>query len=104
MSNCTKIRPVEGALIHVEKVTDGCTNRLTDGQTLFLEYVKAPNILRYSIVFMKIYHYEYGKELLGSIKCGEFLDYLRRLVSFLRGTLLHGVSKKVSKYIINFTV
>jgi hypothetical protein len=28
----------------------------------------------------------------GSIKCGEFLGLLRKLVSFSRRTLLHGVS------------
>jgi hypothetical protein len=36
---------------------------------------------------------EYGKESSGSIKCGEFLGELRRMVSLSRGTLLHGVSK-----------
>jgi hypothetical protein len=36
---------------------------------------------------------EYGKELSGSIKCGEFLDWLQRLVSFSSRTLLYGVSK-----------
>jgi hypothetical protein len=35
---------------------------------------------------------EYGKEPSGSIKCGEFLGYLRQLASFSRRTLLHGVS------------
>jgi hypothetical protein len=35
----------------------------------------------------------YGKEPSGSIKCGEFLGYIRKLVSFSRSTLLHGVSK-----------
>jgi hypothetical protein len=34
---------------------------------------------------------ECGNEPSGSIKCGEFLDYLRP-VSFSRRTLLHGVS------------
>jgi hypothetical protein len=34
---------------------------------------------------------EYGNELSGSIKCGEFLDFAAELVSFLRRTLLHGV-------------
>jgi hypothetical protein len=37
--------------------------------------------------------YLYGKELSGSIKCGEFLDWLQRLVIFSRRTVLHGVSK-----------
>ena len=38
----------------------------------------------------------------GFHKCGEFLDYLQSLlVSFSRGTVLHGVSKKVSKYAIH---
>jgi len=29
-----KIRPVESALTYVEKLTEGCTNRLTEGQAL----------------------------------------------------------------------
>jgi hypothetical protein len=36
---------------------------------------------------------EYGNEPSGSMKCGEFLGYLLRLVGFSRGTVLHGVSK-----------
>jgi hypothetical protein len=36
---------------------------------------------------------EYGKGTSGSIKCGEFLGLLRKLASFSRSTLLHGVSK-----------
>jgi hypothetical protein len=39
---------------------------------------------------------EYGKEPSGSIKCGEFLDWLQRLLSCSRRTLLHGVSKEVT--------
>jgi hypothetical protein len=27
-------RPVESALMYVEELTEGCTNRLTDGQAL----------------------------------------------------------------------
>jgi hypothetical protein len=33
---------------------------------------------------------EHGNEPWGSIKCGEFLDYIRVTVSFSRPTLLHG--------------
>jgi hypothetical protein len=36
---------------------------------------------------------ECGNELSGSIKFGEFLDELQRMVSSSRRTLLHGVSK-----------
>ena len=35
---------------------------------------------------------ECGNESSGSMKCGEFLDYLQT-VSLIRRTLLHGVSK-----------
>ena len=39
---------------------------------------------------------EYGNELWGSIKCGEFLDYLQKQLASQKWTLLHGVSKGVS--------
>ena len=39
---------------------------------------------------------EYGNELSGSIKCGEFLELAAEPVSFSRRTLRHGVSKQVN--------
>ena len=35
---------------------------------------------------------ECGNESTGSIKCGEFLDLLSRLISFSRSNLLYGVN------------
>jgi hypothetical protein len=46
---------------------------------------------------------ECGSEASGSIKCGEFLNYLQA-VSFSRRTMLHGVSKLVSKYQVDCTL
>ena len=42
---------------------------------------------------------ECGNEPSGSVKCGEFLDWLK-LVSFSKRTLHHGVSKKVGPCIV----
>jgi len=36
---------------------------------------------------------EYGDEPSGSIKCGEFLDWLQNQLASQEGPLLHGVSK-----------
>jgi len=41
---------------------------------------------------------ECGNEPLGSIKCGEFLDYLRN-GQLSRSTLLHGVSQQAGRYV-----
>jgi len=43
---------------------------------------------------------EFGIEPSGSIKCGEFLDWLK-VVSLSRRTLLRGVSKQVVRKYVN---